>query len=487
MTAPSPRDAGLCGMYDLVYPTGAVGMAVGALNAYGIRTGNSPEEVAAAQGVLVVHVVPPGGAVPSDAELEGELAALSARHPGVSFELALAVSRQGMATREWSRVAPGIARVETDFHVKETMPGEALLGHDPRSLTAAFAGIRTRRSPTVFGCGDVADLLGKSVSGGWHRKGNVRIWGDLRLLRFKVRRDAAKDAPLHGSETALKTLRFGRTVWMLVRQSGPLEILQMPSASQSNALMHARWALRRAVHPVALFFWALTVRRRRFSHFLLLGYNCEMAYRFLMANGFLDSTLFAWAACWGPDIMMDALSRFDDICAGELAFAGATDLFIDVETGVFTHSRLKVDPSSPSGTADAEASKAELRSRMAHLREKFLRQLRDDEPTLAVVKISPSELRAADEYVRSLVDWLRRMGGRNFRMLAVCQKADAWAFPESHPDYELRTVSAYNPDWCPATELQGDRLGWTKIWREFAPARRIVQDKEYKFQKGGRR
>ena len=486
MTTPSPRDAGLSCVYDLAIPVGAVEMAANALSAYGIRHGTSPDTIGGSRDVLAVHVVPPGGAVPPDDELKSSLAGLSARYPGIRFELALVVSRQGVPTRVWSRVAPGIARVETDFHVKETMPGGGLFGHDPRNLAAVFAGIRTRKGPSGAGGEDIQGLLGKSVSGGWHRKGNLHLWGDVRLLRFKVRKDAVREAPLHSSETPLTALRFGRTVWMLVRQRGALEVAQMSGKSQSNAFEHVKWALQRVFHPVALFFWALAVRRRKFSHFLLLGYNCEIAFRFLMANGFLDSSLFAWAGCWGPDIMVDALGRLGDISTGGLAFAGATDIFIDVDTGVMMHSRLKVDPASPTGTADAEAAKAELRSRVAHLRDKFLRQLRDDEPTLAVVKISPSERLVGDEFARAIVDRLKEMGGRNFRLLVVCQKADAAFFPKEHPDYELRTVAAYNPDWRAATELSGDRLGWMKIWREFAPAQKIVQHKTYKFQKGRR-
>ena len=137
------------------------------------------------------------------------------------------------------------------------------------------------------------------------------------------------------------------------------------------------------------------------------------------------------------------------------------------------------------GEVDVEAEKADLRSRVAHLREKFYRQLRDDEPTLAALKLSPADCVRGDELANNLVAQLTAMGGRNFRLLVVCQKADAAFFPRSHPAYELRTVSCFSPDWDTASEQAGDRLGWMKIWREFAPARKIVQHKTYKFQKKG--
>jgi hypothetical protein len=76
------------------------------------------------------------------------------------------------------------------------------------------------------------------------------------------------------------------------------------------------------------------------------------------------------------------------------------------------------------------------------------------------------------------------MGGRNYSILAVCRKADAVYFPKEHPGYYLRTVSSYNPEWKAATEQLGDRAGWTVIWREFAPLKKLVQHKTYKFEEG---
>ena len=76
---------------------------------------------------------------------------------------------------------------------------------------------------------------------------------------------------------------------------------------------------------------------------------------------------------------------------------------------------------------------------------------------------------------------LREMGGRNLQLLVICQKADAVHFPAEHPDYFLRTVSRYNPDWQVTTEQLGDRFGWTMIWKEFAPLHVMKQSKKYKF------
>ena len=346
-------------------------------------------------------------------------------------------------------------------------------------MTASPTGEARQRSET-------REWARVASGGGCHRKGNVRLFGDVRLLRFKAPRDVRRELPFYPNETPLKAFRLGRTAWALVRQHGELEERQLPVASEANARVRVRLALVRALQAPVIFFRGLFLKRQKFEHFLLLGYNCELAYRFLKANGFLDSTFFAWSCVWSCNDLLNALRRFDGLFAGEMTFdPTASDMFVDAATGVATHSRY--DPRAGGGggsrsTADIESEKAEVRSRMAHLREKFYRQLRDDAPTLAVRKMRTSECPEGDRRARELVRQLKEMGGRNFRLLVICQKADAGHFPAEHPDYLLRTVSSYNPEWRAATEQFGDRLGWMLIWREFAPAKRLVQHKTYKFE-----
>lgn len=478
---PSFASAGLGGEYDFVVPLGAEDVCAFALSLYGLRTSGSDQELTGASNVLAVYVVPPDGDIPCDDDLKDRVADLSARFPSVRFELLLVVSRRGLRNRAWWNVAPGFARVEADFHVKPSAEDGGMLGFDHRALAAVFSGFWTHGGGLCPG-GGVFQLRNdeEAASAGWHRKGNCRLLGNIRLLRFKVRKGATEEMPLHRRETLLAKFRIGRLAWAVVRQHGGLAISQFARASRANSFTRIRCAISKAVQAPLLSLWGLKVKRKKFEHFLLLGYNCETAYRFLMANGFLDATFFAWTGSWSCDITLEALRRFDELFSADVAFSG--DLFIDAITGLSMHSRMR-DESA--GDVDVEAEKADLRSRVAHLREKFYRQLRDDEPTLAALKLSPADCARGDELANRLVSQLTAMGGRNFRLLVVCQKADAAVFPRNHPAYELRTVSRFSPDWDTASEQAGDRLGWMKIWREFAPARKIVQHKTYKFQKKG--
>ena len=312
------------------------------------------------------------------------------------------------------------------------------------------------------------------------RKSNIRLFGNIRLLRFKTGKGKWTELPFHSSETPLKTFRVRRMAWAIVRQNGALDARQVPIASDRDVFVRMKLAFKRAIQAPALFVGGLFLKRRKFGHFLLLGWNCEVAYRYLRANGFLDSTFFAWAGGLDCEGMLSALRRFDELFTGEMVFdPGGHGIFQDVATGVRMHSHWA--PSANGELPDIEAMKAELRSRAAHLREKFYRQLRDEEPTLAVVKMKPEDCPQGDRHARMFLDRLREMGGRNLQLLVICQKADAKHFPAEHPDYFLRTVSRYNPDWQVATEQLGDRFGWNMIWREFAPLHVLVQHKKYKF------
>ena len=324
-----------------------------------------------------------------------------------------------------------------------------------------------------------------AAGAGFFRKSNIRLLGNIRLLRFKVSGDVSGTPQTHPKETPLKIFRFKKSLWMVVRQDGKLDPRQVPLASESNALVRVKMAIARALQAPRLFLAGMFLKRRKYSHFLLLGYNCELAYRFIMANGFLDSTFFAWTGTWNCEGLLTALSHLDELFTGELRLApGGLDMFLDAATGVSTHSRYnpKTAGNAPRVAADIEAEKAEVRSRMAYLREKFLRQLRDEESTLAVVKFPSSDCAVGDRYAHQIIEQLRAMGGRNFSLLVVCQKADVKHFPAEHPDYLLRSVSVFNPDWQVATEQIGDRYGWMLLWKEFLPEKIIVQNKKFKFQ-----
>ena len=58
------------------------------------------------------------------------------------------------------------------------------------------------------------------------------------------------------------------------------------------------------------------MRARRFDHVVLVGYNCELAYRFLKSLGFLDATLFCWAGTTVLDECLAICANIDKLIPG---------------------------------------------------------------------------------------------------------------------------------------------------------------------------
>ena len=444
--------------------------------------------IEASRRVLVAYALLPDAEMPPEADLSESIAILRSRFPRVEFDLLVMKSTPGLKTPVFKDLAPGITLATIDYR-SERIGGTALQGggHDAKALNSLLKGVKVRdyRSAEERNLYEAREWKRIIDGGSSYRKGNYRLLGDIRLIRFKIPRKSKCALGLHPNETPLATFRSGRMAWAVVRQHGELEDRQLPLASEMNTIVRVKLAVRRVLQFPTIFLCGLFLRRKRFAHFLLLGCNCEVAYRFVMSNGFLDSNFFAWASAGDCAGMVRALQHFDELFTGELRFAAnGRDLFVDVATGVVAYSRYSPkhgEAITIKKSSDIESEKAELRSRMAHLREKFYRQLRDDEPTLAVVKLRTEECPDGDARAKALKNQLLAMGGRNISLLVICQKADATHFPAEHPDYYLRTVARYNPEWQVATQQLGDRVGWMRIWREFVPIRVLKQNKTYKF------
>jgi hypothetical protein len=438
--------------------------------------------IEASRRVLVVYTVIPDHEMPPKEDFLLCREMLSSRFPGVRFDFFITRSKSGFREASFSEIAPGITLAEVDYSAVHE--GAA---HNSGPHNALLTGFRVKdyRSDEERKRFLESEKNRSTGGGECFRRENIRIFGNVRLLRFKASRSFNSAPPFHARETPLFSFRTGRKIWAVVRQRGELEREQLSVASESNAIVRFLQVVRRIAQAPVIFTKGLFRRRKKFSHFLLLGYNCELAYRFVKANGFIDSNFFAWTYTGGCQKVIEALADFGSLFTGDLTFVPeGKDMFADVGSGIQAHARRhdgKRGVPTIKRVSDIESEKDELRSRMAYLREKFLKQLRDDKPTLAVIKLMPRECPGADALIKDLLARLNGMGAKNLSMLVICQKADAVHFPSEHPDYYLRTVSAYNPGWRVATEQVGDRVGWMTIWKEFVPEKKIAQTKKYKF------
>jgi len=224
--------------------------------------------------------------------------------------------------------------------------------------------------------------------------------------------------------------------------------------------------------------------RKRFEQIVILGVNCEAAFRFVCKWDFLDSSLFAWTNTLGLKNLARALARFDGIGTGEMTLHEASRMWRCENSGVYFHGKLHARPGT-SGPTDEEraADLADLRSRIAHLKEKFLAYARNEKSTLFVYKLSPDEAALADlgANLDALEAALRNLGARNAHLLVVCERALLDRMPAG-PGRSFRAVRRYNPGNSVTSRKKGDPAGWRRIFSEFAPAHVLKRAHKFKYE-----
>ena len=227
------------------------------------------------------------------------------------------------------------------------------------------------------------------------------------------------------------------------------------------------------------------MKAKKYDHVVTIGYNCEMAFRFFDYYKFVDSTLFTWT---GSEDWAKLISQVDRFFTGEILPPTKTyPLYRCGNTGACAHGRAPQSTWSsgkpiPEGLVEREI--ADIRSRMAHLREKTLGYLRDEKSVLVSYKMRPSDSGPgkAGPCADAILAALEGVGARNMTFLVICEDRYRPNFPKRHPGYELRSVLEFNPETDSTIRNLGDRYGWRIIFDEFRPKTIKAQAHKFKFE-----
>lgn len=223
-------------------------------------------------------------------------------------------------------------------------------------------------------------------------------------------------------------------------------------------------------------------RRHRFAQIVPVGVNCEVAFRFYRRWGFVDSSLAAWAQLYDLDTTARMLRNLSSVMTGEATFEPQSKMWKCGNTGVKFHGKLKyghVD--TPDEIA---ADLADLRSRVAHLREKLLRFATNGAETLFIHRLSGIDERDTDRLagrLDALEAALAGLGARNWRLLVICEKPFLANMPEG-PNRIFRSVRRFNPTDDVTNADLGDGIGWQAIFTEFAPLKVLPKKHAFKFE-----
>ena len=235
-----------------------------------------------------------------------------------------------------------------------------------------------------------------------------------------------------------------------------------------------------AVGPRGL---AARLRRRKFDQIVSMGVNCEVGFRFFRRWGFVDSSPFVWAQSINLATLTATLRDLDAYCTGEVVF-NAKHMWQCRNTGIWMHGQLKQQPGDPLPPDDVLAKDlADLRGRTAHLKEKLLRYLSNDKPTLLVHRLIEADQVAEDlparvaAFERAVAD----LGARNCKFLFVYERRRPCNLTETADRY-VRSVKAFNPGNRITWEELGDPVGWHAVFTEFAPAKILPKAHAFKFE-----
>lgn len=232
-------------------------------------------------------------------------------------------------------------------------------------------------------------------------------------------------------------------------------------------------SLRRIIRYTKISTQKLLQRRKSgYDHIISLGYNCEVAYRFLKYFYFEESGLFNWAYSKNIDDIINALESTDNIGADGFVFV-VSGLWECQKTFVQFHGK---EDNTKNGAI-------EVASRLNYLKDKFIKIAQSDDKKLYIYKIKTSQInKDTPKKLEKLHDALaNNIGAKNFQLLVVCEQ-NAKPIKESDK-YILRTVKYFAPD---TDVTSGSYLnnGWDEIYYEFYPKKIGKKPtKKYKFDK----
>lgn len=223
-------------------------------------------------------------------------------------------------------------------------------------------------------------------------------------------------------------------------------------------------------------------RRNRIAQIVPVGVNCEVAFRFYRRWGFVDSSLAAWAQLYNLETTVRMLRNLSAVMTGEATFEPQSKMWKCGNTGVKFHGKLKYGRADTPGEIAADL--ADLRDRVAHLREKLLRSAANEAETLFIHRLSESDEcetgRLADR-LDALEAALVGLGARNWRLLVICEEPFLADMPKG-PNRLFRSVRLFNPTDDVTNADLGDGIGWQAIFSEFAPLKVLPKKHAFKFE-----
>ncbi len=218
-----------------------------------------------------------------------------------------------------------------------------------------------------------------------------------------------------------------------------------------------------------------------FDHIISLGYNCEVTFRFLKYFNFEESNLFNWASSRSINKLIYALENFN--CIGQNGFNFPNPLWECRKTQICFHGKedTRLYIAKKDTPEIRKKDYAELKSRIEHLKEKFIKLSRSNDSKLYIYKLRKLDIDSqVEKKLIRLYNALKKyIRAQNFQLLIVYERGTVKL--KENPLYILRNVDYFAPD-SSVTDKKYFNNGWDKIYSEFYPKKIFRKKfKKYKF------
>lgn len=216
------------------------------------------------------------------------------------------------------------------------------------------------------------------------------------------------------------------------------------------------------------------MKRKKYGHIISLGYNCEVSFQFFLKYHFVESSLFAWVNAVDCQHMIYALKNLSVLTTK--GFKHVPPMYEDIATGISFH------PKENHGETEKE-EKAELKSRILHLKEKFIKTASDGKKNLYIFKCPPIESSEKEAYkdIVELYNTLKTMVSNEFDLLIILEEKMYPNLVFDIPNIYVRRVNFFTPYYA-VTSKPYDKKHFNKIFSEFCPNFKLPKTKHFKFE-----
>ena len=220
-----------------------------------------------------------------------------------------------------------------------------------------------------------------------------------------------------------------------------------------------------------------------YNYIISLGYNCEVAYRFLKFFRFEESSLFNWTYSKTIDDLISTLNNFEEL--GKNSFHLPNPLWECKNTHIRFHGKCDMSMciKNTENEKILEEDLKDLEGRIQYLKKKFTDIAQNDESKLYIYKIKKEDITGdIEDKLLNLHKALVKIGANNFKLLIVSEET-AGTIP-NNPLYITRTVKYFAPN-DNVTSKKCFNNGWDDIYAEFYQNKRHKKPrkKQYKFER----